>query len=197
MQIIFNPLVDEKKYYELGKCFKFPDLTKTLCPQCRKGKLRKHGFYSRYYISKDFETELLIRRHICPCCKRTVSSLPFFCHPRRTHSIPFILAVLKHLFYKGGSLVSLLDRLMGHGFICSRQLLYQYRERFIKNLTFISMELYKIISPKDYVFKKEDKKRARQVLSLIHSKVSTPLNVSMRLFEGCGYSYLTQHHFRV
>ena len=34
-------------------------------------KLRKHGYYTRYFVSKTFSGILYIRRYICPFCGRT------------------------------------------------------------------------------------------------------------------------------
>jgi len=42
-------------------------------------KLKKHGYYKRFFISKNFTGVLYIRRYICPICGRTVSFLPYFC----------------------------------------------------------------------------------------------------------------------
>ncbi len=42
-------------------------------------ELKKHGYYKRYFISRNFTGNIYIRRYICPVCGRTVSMLPMFC----------------------------------------------------------------------------------------------------------------------
>lgn len=198
MQIMFNPKVSASDYHRSGKSFCFPDLTMTLCPHCRKSHLKKHGFYRRYYISLDFSGILLIRRHICPVCNRTVSSIPFFCHPRRAYSSDFIISILTRFYNKPSTLAACVNAFFhDYSVECSRQLLYRYRKRFISNLNFLSMELLHVLKLKNFIYEKEDRKRARQVLSLIHHTAWTPPDVSLWLFQRNGHSYLTRLHFRV
>lgn len=198
MQIMFDPKASVIDYQDQGKQFPFPDLTHTLCPHCRKHRLKKHGFYDRYYISKAFTGHILIRRHICPGCRRTISSLPFFCHPRRAYSTEFILKVLTCFYSKKSTLAACLDTFFNnYGIPCGRQLLYRYRKRFCDNLNFLAMELLHIRKLKDFTFDHAHEKRARQVLSMVHHTAWTPLDVSIRLFLRSGHSYLTQLHFRV
>ena len=198
LQIMFNPKVSATDYHRTGKAFRFPDLTLTLCPHCRKRHLKKHGFYRRYYISTEFSGILLIRRHICPECGRTVSSIPFFCHPRRAYSSQFIINILTRFFHKPSTLAACVSSFFADYKVeCSRQLLYRYRKRFISNLNFLSLELLHILNLKDFAYENEDRKRARQVLSLIHHTAWTPPDVTLQLFQNSGHSYLTQLHFRV
>ena len=198
MQIMFNPKSSVNEYNSKGKLFSFPDLTSTLCPHCKKKHLKKHGFYTRYYISKDYAGHILIRRHICPECGRTISSIPYFCHPRRAYSTDFILTVLSRFFYRVTTIsASLISFFSDYGVDCSRQLLYRYRKRFYENLTFLSMELFQLLCLNDYIYDKDREKRARQVISLVHHTAWTPLDVSMKLFLNSAHTYLTHLHFRV
>lgn len=198
MQIMFKTKASIVDYHLKGKSYPFPDLTKTLCPHCKKTKLKKHGFYRRYFISKDFSSHLIIRRHICSKCGKTVSSIPSFCHPRRTFSTEFIISLLSKFFTRHSTISHFLKAFSRlYGIECSRQLLYLYRKRFFKNLNFISMEIFQILSLNDFVFEKEYEKKARQVLSLVHHMDWTPLDVSIKLFNNSKHSYLTNLHFRV
>ncbi|MCL2717170.1 MAG: DUF6431 domain-containing protein [Lachnospiraceae bacterium] len=201
MQIMFSTKASVNDYHNEGKSFSFPNLTQKLCPNCKKRKLNKHGFYSRYFISKVFTGHILIRRHICPKCGKTVSSvssLPFFCHPRRTYSTEFIVKSLTHYYNRLSTLSTCLkDFLHDYGVLCSRHLLYRYRKRFLENLNFLSMEMIKALGLKDFVYEKEIRKRAKQVLSLVHHTAWTSIDVSIKLFKNSRHSYLTHLHFIV
>jgi hypothetical protein len=62
---------------------------------CRyPGRLRKHGFYSRYAITENLIYCLFIQRYICPCCGRTVSLLPSFLARRFQYTLEFIFKAL-------------------------------------------------------------------------------------------------------
>ena len=61
-------------------------------------KLKKHGYYTRYFISKTFKGVLYIRRYICPVCGRTISMLPVFCLPNFQYSGPDIIKILHELY---------------------------------------------------------------------------------------------------
>jgi hypothetical protein len=80
----------------------FPDPPKR-CPfkDCSLPvKLKKHGYYSRYFISKTFKGSIFLRRYICPVCGRTISMLPMFCLQRFQYSGLDIVNLL-HEFYQG------------------------------------------------------------------------------------------------
>src|SRR5215469_2300061 len=95
---MYDPVCGPALYQAQGKRHDFPDLTNDLCPQCKADYLRKHGFYGRYLIAPDFEGEIIIRRYYCRSCKRTVSLLPSFCHPRRTYSVLVIYRLLSAFY---------------------------------------------------------------------------------------------------
>lgn len=87
MQIVFNTKYSAidftKKNSEI-----FPNPPQR-CPY--KGctlpvKLKKHGYYTRYFICKNYTGILYIRRYICPVCGRTISMLPVFCLPKFQYS---------------------------------------------------------------------------------------------------------------
>jgi hypothetical protein len=83
--------------------------------------------YFFYPFVKGFEGFIRIRRFICPYCGRTVSLLPWFCHPRRGGLIPWALSITAFMasFIHSFSFSS--------GILFSRQLLRQYICRISKN----------------------------------------------------------------
>lgn len=67
-------------------------------------EMKKHGFYQRYVISKEYSGYIYIRRYICSRCGRTISFLPSFVIPYFQYSCPYILEFLRGFFQMGGSL---------------------------------------------------------------------------------------------
>ena len=193
MQKLFKPKASLEEYYQQGKSYDFPDLSKTLCPHCKKSRLKKHGFYQRYHITVHFCKQIQVRRHYCDSCGRTVSSIPFFCHPRRTYGTEFIMGVLKSFYSKTQNINQCLENLIEIERIdCSRQLLYQFRKRFEENLNFLLLEIPNIMSLKEFLPEKERKERAKQIFSLVHRSDWSPNDVSSRLHSHSGNTYLTQ-----
>ena len=197
MQKIFKVEVPANIYHNQGKAFSFPDLTHTLCPHCHKQHLRRHGFYQRYLIAKDFEGFILVRRYICPECGRTVSLLPWFCHPRRTYSMGSIHYSLSGLFSWAGSIASFIRNFaVSYGISFSRQLLYQYRKRILRNCNRILMDLVRQFNLDTPVSASQDnKKRVKDALGLIETADTTPYSVSMDMFSHGSCTYLTLSAF--
>ena len=193
MQRMFDPKCTPEEYQKQGKSYLFPDLTGELCPQCMADKLRKHGYYLRWLCVIDFRGDILIRRHICKTCGKTVSLLPCFAHPRIGYGIQFIIGIL-NLFYLDGSSVSHATNAFNknNGPLCSRQLLRHFRRRLEGNINRLIMEiiaLLKLQSPPVTAQREEKRKRARQFLEYIHS--FDPKDVSLKLFEHSGTTILT------
>ncbi len=193
MQRIFKVDVPPAIYQKQDKSFLFPDLTRTLCPHCHKQHLRRHGFYRRYLISKGFGGSILIRRYICPECSRTVSLLPWFCHPRRAYSIGFIHYSLSGLFGWSRTIASFIRKFtLSYGISFSRQLLYQYRKRILKNCNQILMDLVRQFNPGSPIStSKNNKKRVKDALDLIETSALTPYSVSLDMFSHGSRTYLT------
>ena len=192
LQLIFDAGCSPILYHAQGKKFDFPDMTVVLCPQCKKDFLKKHGFYSRYLITFGFAAMIIIRRYYCKCCKKTVSLLPSFCHPKRAYGIEAIIMLLKE-FYDVSLCVSLavINFYAQTEIECSRQLLLHYRRRIEKNLKSLIMAITSIYSFKEPpVTEKTDiKKRVRQFLSHIHR----PKDDSLKIFEQTRTTYLTPY----
>lgn len=197
MQKIFKVNISPNIYQNQDKSFSFPDLTHTLCPHCHKQHLHRHGFYRRYLIDKGFEGFILIRRYICPECGRTVSMLPWFCHPRRTYSMGFIHYSLAGFFGWSGTMASFIRKFtLSYGISFTRQLLYQYRKRILKNCNRILMDLVRQFNPNNPISASPDnKKRVKDALNLIETAAPTPYSVSMNMFSHGSCTYLTLSSF--
>jgi len=109
-------------------------------------KLKRHGFYKRFFISKSFTGIIYIRRYICPICGRTVSMLPAFCLQGFQYSGIDILNILHELYQGGISLNKLINRIKSDLPIISRRHINYYRKRIIKNRKLIQYGL-NLISP--------------------------------------------------
>jgi hypothetical protein len=193
MQKVFRVDVSPSEYQKMDYSFPFPDLSSLLCPHCHKNHLYKHGFYSRYLIAKGFEGFIRIRRFICPCCGRTVSILPWFCHPRRTYSMGFIHYCLYGSFHLSGSMASFIHSFSAsYGILFSRQLLRQYICRILKNSNRILMDLIRQFHlPSPLSSAMDNKKRVKDALDLIETMAPTPYSVSMDMFSHGFCTYLT------
>lgn len=193
MQRIFKVDVTPSTYQSMGKTFPFPDLSKTICTHCKKKHLRRHGFYKRYLIDKSFEGLILVPRYICHECGKTLSMLPWFCHPKRTYSMDFIHRSLLDFFNWNRKITSFIRNFtFTYGIPLSRQLLYQYRKRFLKNCNRILMELIRQFQLKNPVSTSLDNvKRVKDALNLIETTASSPLIVSLNMFSHGSCTYLT------
>jgi hypothetical protein len=189
---MFEAGVKPSTYQEQGKSYDFPDMSNKKCTQCKKGELRKHGFYSRMLVTIGFEGSILIRRYYCRACKKTVSTLPSFCHPKRTYSTLIIYGLLSEFYVMMKSVsVAVVDYLKKAAVDCSRQLLLHYRKRIEGNLGSLIMavtEAFSLRSP-PVTEKTSIRKRVGQLLSNINS----PEDASLKIFEHSRTSYLTPY----
>jgi len=190
LQRKFNPGCSPNQYQEDGKTFNFPDLTTELCPHCKAACLKKHGVYTRYLITFDFEGEIIIRRYCCHICCKTVSLLPSFCHPKRVYGILAIVGILNEFYVKmSAACLAVTNFLQETGVECSRQLLLHYRRRIEKNLNNLVMaitDIYALRAP-PVTEKTNMKEKVRQLLHSIRS----PLDTSLKIFERTRTTYLT------
>lgn len=112
--------------------------------------LKKHGYYSRFFISKTFYGVIYIRRYICPICGRTVSMLPMFCIQRFQYSSIDILNIL-YEFYQGEiSLNKLIEKLKPDLPDIDRRHINYYRKRIVNNRQLIQYAL-NLMSP-EFIF---------------------------------------------
>jgi hypothetical protein len=94
MQYIFVTKEEADAYVNGGQFPEAPDR----CPNkaCKKPvKLKKHGFYRRYLITKSFKGYIRVRRYKCPLCGRTVSMLPALCISGFVYSTEVIWSILR------------------------------------------------------------------------------------------------------
>jgi hypothetical protein len=113
-------------------------------------KLKKHGYYSRFFISKSFYGVIYIRRYICPICGRTVSMLPMFCLQGFQYSGIDIINILHEFYHEKMSLKKLIDRAKQDLPAIERRHINYYRKRIIENRQLIQYGL-NLISP-EFIF---------------------------------------------
>lgn len=109
-------------------------------------KLKRHGYYSRYLISKSFKGIIYIRRYICPVCGRTVSMLPMYCIQRFQYSCVDIINALYEFYQSGIPLSRLIEKLREDFYSIERRHINYYRKRVIDNRYLIQYGL-NLISP--------------------------------------------------
>jgi hypothetical protein len=187
---MYDALCEPVMYKAQGKEHDFLDLTCTLCPHCKKNYLKKHGYYKRHLCTDGFDGEIMIRRHICAECKRTVSVLPSFCHPLRTYGTSTIVGVLKEFYEKASSVSTAISNHMKESAIeYSRQQLLHYRKRIMKNLNSLVMSITAIYELKEPLIAGAEniKEKVRQLFSFIKS----PQDESLKIFRQTRTTYLT------
>ena len=94
MQIVVPVNMTPQEYSQKYQEVRWPVLEK--CPVCgARTNPQGHGWYSRNGLpSRDLELVVMIRRLLCPVCKKTVSLLPWFLLPRFQHTARFIVESL-------------------------------------------------------------------------------------------------------
>jgi hypothetical protein len=172
MQQLFTMRVISEEYIRLNKAFSFPKAPFRRChnPKCsRLVQFKKHGFYERYFLSSFFDGKIVIRRYICPECGHTISVMPDFCLPRYINALEIIFQYILRVFNRKGSIIACLEELnKEYGFNISRQLLYNYRKRFMDNLTFIQTGIRQMSQTIELPDLEMDKKeKARKVLDIV------------------------------
>lgn len=151
MQIIFHTDCKAVGFSEKNNEI-FPPSPKR-CPfkDCKMPvELEKHGYYKRFFISKEFSGILYIRRYICPICGRTVSMLPYFCISYFQYSALEILNILYELYQGGISLEKLIKKTKKVLPYIERRHINFYRKRIIKSRKLIQYVL-NLMSP-EFIF---------------------------------------------
>lgn len=113
-------------------------------------RFKKHGYYSRFLISKNFNGVIYIRRYICPVCGRTVSMLPMFCLQGFQYSGIDIINILHEFYQNRFSLKKLVEKLKPDFPLIERRHLNYYRKRIIDNRRLIQYGL-NLMSP-EFIF---------------------------------------------
>lgn len=133
-------------------------------------KLKLHGYYKRFFISKTFSGILYIRRYICPICGKTVSMLPMFCIQHFQYSAIDILNILHELYLGGISLEKLIKKTNKELPYLTRRHMNYYRKRIILNRQLIQYGL-NLISP-EFIFAgaiPENQNWVKTFLEIVHS----------------------------
>ena len=112
---------------------------------------------------------IVIRRYICPLCKHTISYIPHFCLPGFINALEHIFDYTYNSFHRENSINSVIRQLnQKHNIQFSRQILYYYRKKFIKNIAAIQNGLRQMIQgvklPDETL---KDTEKARNVLAIV------------------------------
>jgi transposase-like protein len=138
------------------------------CPM--PAKLKKHGYYSRFFISRTFCGVIYIRRYICPTCGGTVSMLPMFCLQGFQYSGADILNILYEFYQGETSLRKLIERVKAELPSMERRHINYYRKRIVQNRQLIQYGL-NLISP-EFILAgatPENQKWVKTFLDKVHS----------------------------
>jgi hypothetical protein len=133
-------------------------------------KLKKHGYYPRFFISKTFAGVIYIRRYICPVCGRTVSMLPMFCLQGFQYSGIDIINILHEFYHDEISLNKLIERVKTDLPSLERRHINYYRKRIVQNRQLIQYGL-NLISP-EFIFAgtiPENQKWVKTLLDRVHN----------------------------
>ena len=165
MQIIHNFEITIKEYVKREHNNNFPQLSK--CPFCGD-HLIKHGFYTRYIITKFDNTYIIfIRRYKCKHCNRTVSILPSFLLPGFQRSLVSIFQSIKNY-------------LLNKKFTFYKRLVYFYCQRFFNNIPAL-ISFFRIFITTKISFAKPKYKKATKLIKMI-SDLQVP-TFSQRFFN--------------
>lgn len=104
-------------------------------------RLKKHGYYSRFFISKKFNGVIYIRWYICPVCGRTISMLPMFCLQGFQYSGIDIINILYEFYHSEISLIKLVEKIKPDFPSIARRHVNYYRKRIIENRKLIQYGL--------------------------------------------------------
>lgn len=194
MQILFKTEHSVQNFsYRNSKLF--PDAPK-ICPfkDCLiKVKLRKHGYYQRFFINKTFTGILFIRRYICPICGRTVSFMPLFCIPRFQYSGEDIIDLLYRVYHLGISLSGLIKEFKNIIPSITRRHLNYYRRRIGDNRKFIQYAL-NIMSP-EFILTGSIPETPQWIKSFLEKVQSLqPLAFFENFFNTTGKTFLTSQN---
>lgn len=143
--------MDLVSYQNHGKKIETPRIYE--CIACGgKGLLHRHGFYTKYAITEDESTQVLICRLKCRHCNNAFSVIPDFLIPRFQHTLPTVINRLREFIE--------FKRTKG-----SRQLLAFHLKRFWKNINWIH-SFFVLLGERSGIPKGE-KERATKYLKMI------------------------------
>ncbi len=95
LALIHHFAISPQTYCLLGKQNLFPEVIGCPHPGCPfRGRLRKHGFYTRWAILLTGAQLAWIQRYLCPHCRHTTSVLPSFLAPHFQYALIVLVWVL-------------------------------------------------------------------------------------------------------
>lgn len=153
-------------------------------------RLKKHGYYPRYYVGGIFTGVIYIRRYICPVCGRTISMLPVFCLPKFQYSGLDIISMLYELYHGGMPLKLYIAGLRQYFPVIDRRHINYYRKRVTENRKFIQYGL-NLISPglASMGLIPEDQTWVREFLDKVHRMHTHVFLVDF--YQKTGESFMT------
>lgn len=83
------------------------------CPGCRTGDCIKWGTYRRWTAWLTTAVQIRVQRYRCKACGRTHGSLPSFCAPGFTYSVPLMGHTLERYFGDGLSCERIVQEIRG------------------------------------------------------------------------------------
>ncbi len=119
---------------------------------CNPQELLKHGYYTRYLVTEEYNGRIRVRRYKCPKCGRTVSMLPSFCLPWYTFGLDIIVKAMRHAVSSGSVREAARKVVAATGNLTRRQISF-YLSRLRRNRILIEYGL-KQISPEAIIYDK-------------------------------------------
>ncbi len=137
------------------------------CPHCHAMKrLHLHGTYARNLVHRGKEYLIKLKRHLCTQCRKTVSILPDFCHPKFQYSVQDLIKTIFAL-------------LLGET-MATRQLAIFHLNRFLSNSSLIIEWLRKYLC-ENIAFPCFKNERAIKLLKMVTGL--TPTVFAKRYFD--------------
>ena len=123
----FKIVQKEIKQYEKEKNFGYLE-----CPHCKSDKLIGHGSYQRNVIINNHDLKIKIKRVRCKNCGRTHALIPYFLVTYFQHEKTLIYRVCIELILKHLGICELANQVE-----VSRQILYQWKKRFLRHVAYL------------------------------------------------------------
>jgi hypothetical protein len=122
----------------------------------------------------------------------TISYIPHFCLPGFINAVKHIFEYVYNSFYRKGSINSVIEQLnLKYDIQFSRQILYYYRKKFIKNIDVIQNGIRQIIKGVKLPDKTlEDEEKARNVLAIVIGEYPDIHLFSQKYYQATAKTFL-------
>lgn len=190
MQNIFTTTEPPSSFAEKNETL-FPKAPeKCPIPSCGMPvQMKKHGFYERYIISREYCGYIHIRRYYCACCGHTLSYLPSFAIPYFQYAVCYILGFLDGFFRAEKSLRQYVFWFKKKNGDFSRRHFRYYIDRLFRNRKliqyFLNLSCQGMIPEEDALNSQMFAKEFLQQALILH-----PHNFSCRFHNTTGKSIL-------